>query len=36
VQVPAGLLAQFDADTRPLDAWFREQAPRIRSLAGVV
>jgi hypothetical protein len=36
VQVPARLLAEFDSDTRPLDAWFRAQAPRIRSLAGVV
>lgn len=32
VTVPPGLLAQFAADTRPLDAWFRSQSDRITAL----
>jgi len=36
VHVPPRLLAELDSDTRGLDAWFKAQAPRIRTLTGMV
>lgn len=36
IHVPPRMLAEFDKDTGPLDAWFKAQAPRIKTLTGVV
>lgn len=34
VEIPPDLLAEFDADTRALDGWFRAALPQFRDLLG--